>query len=643
MQGIGITRVCLPHNHTTYVRTACMKNDTENHGLTLPARLFWLGAFIFVIPVLAFLILVCFACPVSAGAKTSFVLHPVSVIFLLAGIALPLVLLRMLNGRIAEFHADYDKINDYIRIYARAFIFAPLAFALVFSLCLFFFTGGTQSELPALAFFAFPVGSAMIFSLFVYELFIHRFYAFFSWCPISQNKLALKFATCNTLISVCSLIGVVAIAGTILFSQMNALSGGELTLHIATRLLPVGIVCVAANFLTYLYQGKNLTARITSVLTLAEHIAARDYTLPALEILSRDEFGVLAANFNVFVASLKKILRDFINSQEYLSVVTDELVRDLSNSEQALENIDGNVNNVKNLAVEQSAGVEETHATVLNIVKGLEKLNRNIESQSASLTESSASIEQMVANIRSVTETLAKNTESITALETSASEGQHTVSGAVAAAKEILSESAGLLEASSVIQNIASQTNLLAMNAAIEAAHAGEAGKGFAVVADEIRKLAEESNVQGKSITKRLKALEKSIDRIASNTQDVEVQFKEIFDKTNAVKSQSALIKSAMDEQSAGSGQVLTALHELNDITEDITNGSSEMLEGSRNIADEMGLLAEGIKNITASMNEVLKYADMITQGMKNQISHSDKTARHLARIKGDTANIKLS
>ncbi|HCC37599.1 MAG TPA: methyl-accepting chemotaxis protein, partial [Treponema sp.] len=133
--------------------------------------------------------------------------------------------------------------------------------------------------------------------------------------------------------------------------------------------------------------------------------------------------------------------------------------------------------------------------------------------------------------------------------------------------REIAKESEGLLEINSVMENIASQTNLLSMNAAIEAAHAGEAGKGFAVVADEIRKLAENSGEQSKTISAVLKKIKTSIDLITKSTSVVLDRFGTIEKEVEIVSNQETQIRNAMEEQGAGSRQILEAIGSLNSAT----------------------------------------------------------------------------
>jgi methyl-accepting chemotaxis protein len=165
------------------------------------------------------------------------------------------------------------------------------------------------------------------------------------------------------------------------------------------------------------------------------------------------------------------------------------------------------------------------------------------------------------------------------------------------------------------------------MNAAIEAAHAGEAGKGFAVVADEIRKLAENSSEQSKTISTVLKKIKTSIDKITHGADNVLQKFEAIAGGVATVSDQSANIRAAMEEQNAGSRQILEAIGSLNDITAQVKSGSEQMYEGSRQVIQESRNLESVTAEITNGMNEMASGADQINVSVTrvNAVSSANK------------------
>ena len=180
------------------------------------------------------------------------------------------------------------------------------------------------------------------------------------------------------------------------------------------------------------------------------------------------------------------------------------------------------------------------------------------------------------------------------------------------------------------------------MNAAIEAAHAGEAGKGFAVVADEIRKLAEESSVQGKTITATLKNLSSEIETLSASSKTVEEKFNTIFSLAEQVKDMSNRLTEAMREQESGSKEVLTAIKNINTVTTEVQAGSEEMLKGGEGVAQEMRKLDNLTRLITDSMNKMAAGAVQINNTVQEVNEITQKNKQSIEALAGEVSKFKV-
>lgn len=361
-----------------------------------------------------------------------------------------------------------------------------------------------------------------------------------------------------------------------------------------------------------------------------------------IEVASRNEIGLLAGQFNVFLDKLGSLLRLISDEGTKLTEIGDDLSSNMTQTSAAVNEISANIDSVKAQVVNQSSGVTQTEATVGMLSQLAELLNQRIEEQAASVTESSASIEQMVANINSVSMSLDKNTKSINELIIARDSGKSDLGEVVALIQAIAQESTGLLEANAVIKNIAEQTNLLAMNAAIEAAHAGNYGKGFAVVADEIRKLSQGATEQSKTISAVLRKVKGSIDRVSSSSVAAEKSFQRVFEIVDTVSDQEAAIKGAMDEQRVGGVQVLEALSTINDITVEVKDSSAQMLLGSREIVVEMQRVSQVTLEINNSMDEMALGTGEINAAVSQVADISMRNKQSIEAVMATVSRFKL-
>ncbi|MQA23341.1 methyl-accepting chemotaxis protein [Rugamonas rivuli] len=237
------------------------------------------------------------------------------------------------------------------------------------------------------------------------------------------------------------------------------------------------------------------------------------------------------------------------------------------------------VTNLSRVVSEVNDGAEALASASEEVSATAQSLSQGASEQAAAAEESSAAIEQMSASIAQNTEN-AKVTDGMAGKAAQeAGEGGEAVRSTVTAMREIAKKIG-------IIDDIAYQTNLLALNAAIEAARAGEHGKGFAVVAAEVRKLAERSQVAAQEI-----------EQVASGSVSLAEKAGALLDTMLPnIKRTSDLVQeitAASEEQSAGAGQINSAMSQLSQTTQ-MNASSSEQLAAT---AEEMSGQAEQLQS----------------------------------------------
>lgn len=252
------------------------------------------------------------------------------------------------------------------------------------------------------------------------------------------------------------------------------------------------------------------------------------------------------------------------------------------------------------------SSLEQTSQTLASAAQELiavsQQMAANAEETATQANVSSAAASQVSQNIATVSSGAEEMMVSIKEIAKSAHEAARVATSAVKVAEKTNATVAKLGDSSKeigkvvkVITSIAQQTNLLALNATIEAARAGEAGKGFAVVANEVKELAKQTARATEDISSRIEAIQTDTKGAVTAIEQISLIINQINDIQNT-------IASAVEEQTATTGEISRNVTEA-------AKGSSEIAENVTGVAQAARSVSEGASDTKRAADELSKMA----------------------------------
>lgn len=414
-------------------------------------------------------------------------------------------------------------------------------------------------------------------------------------------------------------------------SLLDRSRADEINLIVAT--LSLTLVFLAAAFALGWALARGIGNALNEAKGLAARVAEGDLTVSTSGrwTVRKDETGALGRALGRMTSDLAANVRELRKTGQALEDTSHRLQAEVQTTAGAVGDIQGTVQGLFELSARQSQGADETRRSADQIVRALEALDTSIEAQAASVTESSAAIQEMLANIQSIRNKTDLMNRAFEDLDRASTDGQSKIASLRDGIHQISLQSEQLNQANLSIKAIASQTNLLAMNAAIEAAHAGDAGRGFAVVADEIRKLAESASRQSVEISADVQAIKAAIGTSEATSQATLQAFLYIIDRIQNLGAYEADIRQAIEEQDAGSRQMLEAIAHINEVTATVLDGSQAVVREGRAIQNQTGDLSRSVDEARSAVQTVLAATEAIGR-VATDLGTMGETNRSLAR-----------
>ncbi|WP_333607304.1 methyl-accepting chemotaxis protein [Arsukibacterium sp.] len=339
------------------------------------------------------------------------------------------------------------------------------------------------------------------------------------------------------------------------------------------------LMLILAGLGHYIARQISLSARQLGE-SMAELASGKGNLSSRLEVVSKDELGTVATEFNAFISTLQASFAEVTRIIEPLTNSSRQLAEGMSQLESLTKDQTNDSSTVTRSMTELQQSVQEISSSAGYAADSANKANelaKNGFSKTRDAVNYSQGLADEIKQAQHVITELEEKTRNVTAILQS-------------------------------INDIADQTNLLALNAAIEAARAGEHGRGFSVVADEVRNLSTKTAESVTTVQRVLGQLNANVSNAVQIMKTAVGNAEHSASLATDAGSAIASISEEIEQINQLNSQIAAATGEQRQVADRIAANTEKMalsFEHTKGVQESVHDISDGLRGLSVDLSKV--------------------------------------